>query len=426
MSRAETITKLPLDTWAQILGIYPVHFAGVVLAGGGFSCTSAWHQHSWQDFDSTSREEIAEAIARAESDIEHALGYRLIPTWEIEEWNASIRPVLPELFNLNARNLRGFHPTIETDWHWMISGGIREDTLIEAGAAIVYSNTRLPATYDNLATVTVAVAENFASDEIRVYYPGHTADERWRIRPVTVVVAALTATITFERHLAIDESFMTGFNLVDTGDSALRPAVGEADGDFLSTVDVYRVRNDPQQQITLQWEPGPTTCSCGGTGCVACAYSTQTGCLILRGDRRLSNVAFAPATWDSTLEQFDAAALAVARIPDSMRVWYYAGLRDESQASPIDTMDPDWARTVAIYSASMLDRTPCQCSTYWWDRWSQDMAFSDGAGELSSFNLPPRMLDNPFGTRRGAIYAWQRVRRSGAAIGRSASLIRHP
>ena len=95
MSRAETITSLPLDTWARLIGIYPVHFAGVVLTGGGFSCTSAWHQHSWQDFDSASREEIAEAIARAEADIEHALGYRLLPTWEEEEWKASVRPVTP-------------------------------------------------------------------------------------------------------------------------------------------------------------------------------------------------------------------------------------------------------------------------------------------------------------------------------------------
>ncbi len=420
MSRAETITKLPLDTWARILGLYPVHFAGVVLAGGGFSCTSAWHQHSWQDFDSTSREEIAEAIARAEADIEHALGYRLLPTWEEEEWSATVRPVRPELFNINARNIRAFAPTVETDWHWMISGGIREDTLIEADSAIAYSNTRLPASYNNLATVTAAVAENFPADEIRIYYPGHAADERWRIRPTIVTVAALVATITFERHLAIIEDFMTGFSLVDADDSALRPAEGEADADFLTAVDVYRVRNDPSQQVTLQWEPGPETSG------IVTDYSAQTGSFLLRGEPRLSNIAFAPGTWNATLERFDSAVLAVARVPDSMRLWYYAGLRDRAQVNQIDTMGPDWARTVAIYAASMLDRTPCQCATFWWDRWSQDMAFADGATELASFNLPPRMLDNPFGTRRGAIYAWQRVQRGGAAIGRSASLIRHP
>ena len=213
---------------------------------------------------------------------------------------------------------------------------------------------------------------------------------------------------------------MTDLGLTSPDDSSLRPADGTVDGDFIDEVDIYRVRNDPSQQVTLQWEPGPEHRR------VVTDYATQTGSFILRGDRRLSNIAFFPGTWNATLERFDAAGLSVERIPDSLKLWYYAGLRDLNQASPIDTMSPEWARTVAIYSASMLDRTPCQCSTFWWDRWSQDMSFSSGATELASYNISARDLDNPFGTRRGAIYAWKRVSRSGAAIGRSASLILHP
>ena len=29
MARAETITKLPLDRWAKLIGIHPMHFNGV-------------------------------------------------------------------------------------------------------------------------------------------------------------------------------------------------------------------------------------------------------------------------------------------------------------------------------------------------------------------------------------------------------------
>ncbi len=420
--RTDVLTKLPLATWAQMLGIYPLHFGGVALESEVVRCTDGWFQQNWQDFDRTSREEVAEAIARAEADIEHELGYRLLPTWEQEEWSPTVRPVLPELFNLNARNLRAFGTTVETEWHWMISGGRRESTVIEEGSTITWSDTRAPAAYEDLGTVTSpALDADVTADEVRVYYPGHDGDERWRIRPISVSIdsATLIATITFDRHLVIAESFMTGLALVAADDSSLRPANGTEDADFISEVDIYWVRNDPSEQVTLQWEPGPEASR------VVTDYATQTGSFILRGGPRLSNIAFFPGTWNATLERFDAAALSVGRIPDSLRLWYYAGLRDRNQASPIDTMDPDWARTVAIYSASMLDRTPCQCSTGWWERWSQDMAFLDGATELGSYNLSSGDLDNPFGTRRGAIYAWKRVNRSGAAIGRSASLIPH-
>ena len=414
MARVLTRTKLSLDRWARIMGINPLHF-NQVFFGDLELCGQPWFQHAWQDNDRLGREDLAQAIAQAESNMEAYLGYRLIPTHEVDEWAGTIRPNQPEWTNISVTDLRGYQQVVKTQWMEIISGGIESRTPIIADAAIAYTDLDGDG-YAETATVTPAVT--FSNEcEVALYYPvsnalvsGGGLDE-WEIKPISVSIDTATgiATITFKREQLVLPAQL----------EAMRPGGvdGADDAMFLTAVDVYRKYNDPQRQVQFLWEPCAGVCgACGGSGCTMCAYSTQEGCLIPRGDPRLGMVAYHPATWDSDDLEFDDAAWAVKRQPDLTRLWYYAGFRDRRMSCPTLEMSDNLAYAVAVYAASLLDRPPCACNNVseFIEQWRLDLA---RITERSKVQITKDDLENPFGTKQGAITAWRRVtRKKGNAI----------
>jgi len=399
------------------MGINKLHFEGVQLNSlQTATCETAWFQHPWQEADRVSREDVALAIAEAESNIERELGYRLIPTWEQDEWRDAPRAWRPEAVILSQGDVRAYAPTVQTRWKHLISGGIRGSTVIDAAAAIVWSDADGDG-YKETGTVT-AVTTVTDPCEVHLFYPGKSGNTKWEIRPITVAIAAGTATITFRRELCVLESILESLANVD-----VPIADGLTDADFLATADVYRVYNDPSQQVQFLWEPFSDNCGCGSDGCTVCAYSSQYGCLHSRGDHRSGIVAYSPATWNTTTLSFDSVAWSVGRQPDITRLWYYAGLRDLDATCPTLEMTPAWQRTVAYYATALLDRETCSCNAARVAHWQADLAATGGAEELSTFTLGDSDLNNPFGTRRGEIYAWRHVRAQGVAAARSTVLV---
>lgn len=420
MARASTRTKLPIDTWAAIFGIHPLHLNQIqVDADANSICEQAWFEHEWQDSDRVGREALAVAIAQAESDIEEQLGFRLVPSWERDEWHAVTRPYHPEFVNLSGTDTHGYRSAVGADWGYFIAGGIEQKDLLQAGAAVAYAaatGSFDDTSYPETATVVVTVAQGAEPCEVAVYYPGKGGDDAWEIRPINVVVSGTTATITFRRELAVLEGLQED----------LRPHVldGLDDTNFLTTVDVYHHWNNPQQQATMVWEPLPG-CGCNTSGCVSCSQSVQTACTFGRGEPRLSIVAYAPADWDPTALAFTPAAQCIGRDADALRLYYYAGQRDNGQNCANVAMNRDWARTVAYYAASFLDRPLCGCTALnqQIQRWTQDLAFETGADETGAYKMSDSDLDNPLGTRRGAVYAWRRILRGRhGAIGQAVRL----
>jgi len=410
-------TKLSLDHYRRIMGVPAMHFWGVNIPEMEKAiCSQAWFQYGWQDGDRVAREDIAQAIAEAEAEIEQVIGYRLLPTWEEDEWRPTIRPYRRELYNLMGRDIRGQNAALEANWGYMITGGIRGLGTLFSSQPVTYANDGVftPATYDNVATVTFTTAVEYPDDEIALYYPGHAGDERWRIRPLNVShTAGLDYTVTFARELALKPEHFEAHT-----PETIRAALGTTDSNFLDEVDVCRVYNDPQQQATLLWEGA--TAGCGS--CSACSYGTQTGCLLLRDDPRLSFLVYQPASWDADTLSMVAQPLAVCRGPDLVRLWYYAGWRDKASAHPTIQMDEQWARVVAYYATSKLERPACSCSKEAFAYWQQDLAFGGGAESKSVYNLSDSDLGNPFGTRRGAVNAWRRVKMPGTIIGRGTTM----
>lgn len=407
MARATAKTKLPLDTWAKIMGVHPLHFNQVRLnLEDSNLCDSIILQHEWQNGDHVGREEIARAIADSESQIENYLHFRLAPTWEVDEWRETVRPFRRDLFNTNGNDIRGLRQTVKANWGYMISGGVQAKELIDADASIAYSDVDSDG-YDETATVSVATIA-VDKNEIAVFYPGESGSDEWEIRPTEVVISGGVATITFKRHQAvIPEKLGEVYNI-----SGIE-AIGENDSDFLTAVDVYRRYNDPQTQTSFLWEPGSRgSCSnCDGDGCSSCSYRTETGCLIIRGDPRQSIVGYHAAAWDGENFAYTSGCDLSSSQPDIVRLYYYAGWRNKVQKY-VSRMDPEWERAVAYMAAARLDRPPCACESGNWDHWRQDLTLVQGDEDTARgfYRDPKGVLDNPFGSRRGEVYAWRKVR----------------
>lgn len=398
------------------MGLNPLHFEGVYV-NSPTTCEQPWFQYAWQDSDRVSREDVAFAIAQAEADLERYLGFHLLPTWEVDEWQMTTRAFRTDLVNLPSRDIRGFGQVARADWGYFISGGIQSKTLLEAGSGITYSDVD-DDNYDETATVTVAVPAGTSPCEIHVFYPDKSGSDFWEIRPISVSVVGAVATITFKREMAVIEAHLE--QMIFSADEDDFQAVDGTDDDkFLEEVDVYRVWNNPQQQATMLWEPYATGCSyCTDDVCEHCAYSSQTGCLMLRSDRRNSMISFRPATWNSDDSVFEFSGLSLNRQPDLVRLYYYSGWRDMTLDCPNIQMDPFFERVVAYLAAAKLERPICECNNVraFVEHWQMDLAHQPAEG---SFKLSSENLQCPWGTSRGAIYAWQQIRRTNLPIGKA-------
>jgi len=414
MPRATTRTLLPIDRWAAILGINPLHWAQVT---SDFmpqtSCAKVYKQFDWQESDAIGREAIAQAIDEAERMIAREVGYTLLPTWQIDERVNTVQPAMLDLINTGGRDVQGFRQSVQTRWGQYISGGIEAKTLIDADAAVVYTDQDGDG-YFETATVTVATTVTEPC-EIAVYFPAESGADEWEVRPLrSVTITGGVATIVMYRQQLVLPELWEAFNptAVDGDDNA----------NFLTEVDVYRHWNDPQQQVQLLWSPLDGYCGCGGDSCTDCTLSTQYGCLTAKS-YRLGIVTYHPATWDADDDEFVSASYAESRNPDRLRLWYYAGLQDTKRTCPTLQMDPSWERAVTYLSLMFLDREVCGCSNLQslTQHWREELNYDSSSQAASArYQLAERVLGNPFGMTRGAILAWNLARET--KLGRSVKL----
>lgn len=396
MASAAVRTLLPLDRFFRLVGVHPLHVNQVVFTNNQpQTCGAVLFQQAWQNADAMAREEIAHAIAQAEGIIAEQVGYKLLPTWEVDEV-------------LQFNNTKGWYtwpwghaPAYEVAWKHVLSGGIEAKSLILAGRPITYTDPDGDG-YFELATITCATTVT-EPEEIAIYYPGESGSDEWEIRPISVVISGGTATITCRREQLVAKNLLI----------VLDPEAvdGSVVGNFLTTVDVYRHYNDPQTQVQFMWEGG---CSCGESACHACTYTVQNGCLLVRNPR-LGFVAGSPADWNAESSAFDSALFSACRSPDKARVWYRAGLRYRNS---VLTMHPQWERVVANLALTLMDRPFCGCTSleHVTRLAKEDFALQKVDGD--SYRVSRFLLENPIGTTRGAIEAWRMIQTS--RVGESA------
>lgn len=405
MARSSVKTWLSLDRWAEIIGIFPLHFNGLTSPSLNLNnvCGEVFFQYSWQHSDRIGREEIAMAIQAAEREIAAEAGFNLMPDWIEEERLQYPQPFVPGVYNVNGLNPRGMLNSVELPRGHIISGGVRVSTLVQANAAVVRADADGD-TYAEFCTVTVPTTVTTA-DEIHAYYSGKFGDEAWEIRPIKVTLTGGNAVITFKSWQIPERLEMDTLNTA--------PLDADLATSYETTVDVYRVYNDPSTQLQFMWENSGTFDCCGS--CSACQFGTQAGCFHLR-DARLGLAVPAPASWSESSQAFTEADWSACRAPDQIRFWYYSGYRNMRLTMPYVTMDPYWEYAVAFYAASKLDRPVCGCSNVnqFIDQWKRDLLIN--RNDDASFNVTPEMLSNKLGTTMGALYAYKRIHQNGMRI----------
>lgn len=405
MARSDVRTWLSLDRWAQIIGLNPLNW-NQLSSNSLFpnnTCGDIFFQFDWQNSDRLGRDTIAMAIQQAEREMAQEAGFNLLPDWTVDERVPYAEPAVPGMIGYGGRNPRGLWKSVELTKGHVLSGGVRTKTLIQSGVAI----TRQDDDTDGYAETCVINVNTSVTDinEIRVYYPAKSGADGWEIRPILVTISNGIANIQFKAWQVV------AANQMDALDA--QPLDAHAAGSYETTVDVYRVYNDPQTQVTFLWESTGDCSDCCGT-CVACQFGAQTGCFHAR-DPRLGMIVPTPGSWNSEDSAFDAAEWSACREPDQLRTWYYSGWENKQLTAPKVQMDPYWEYAVAYYACSKFDRPVCGCSNVqqFIDKWRTDaMVQPDGVTIVTT----PEMLANRLGTSLGALYAWKRIHQNGIRV----------
>jgi len=415
MANASLATLLPLDRYADIMGITPMHFNGATAEGtdgamfpSGSSCSDVWYQYSWQRADQVGRDDLARAIRTAEIDIAKQLGYWPAPTWMESEAVRYPRYHRRDLYRANMKNVRGQFTSVDLRWGKFIQGGRRISDL-NTVEAVDYDDADLDG-FNETATVTAIIADADATlCEIKVYHEGHDGDAQWEIRPRrSGTLVAGTFTATFWSWQFILPALLSALPV-----GAAPQAIDiSTDANFVVSVEVRRTYNDhTASHGTLFWEKQPSGCpSCGGLGCPACAFDTQSLCLHVR-DTDLGRAVLVPSSYDTDSGYWVEQAQSVCRDPDQAAVNYYAGEQSDEYLAgyTCDPLPHYIAEAIAWLATARLERPFCACGvlTALADDLRRDLTIT-GTDKTSWF-VPEVVLDNPFGTRLGEVKAWMRI-----------------
>lgn len=404
MARSDITTWLPLDEFARIIGLSPLAFnqlSSDLMPNN--VCGDIFFQYDWQHSDRIGRDTIAQAIHDAEQAMAAEAGFNLMPDWTIAERLPYPKPSNPENYGTGI-NVRGQMKSVEANRGKMISGGVRTKTLIEAGAAVVRTDLDVDG-YAETCTVTVPTSVTSKS-EIRAYYPSKDGEDGWEIRPIKVRFSGGNAIVTFKAWQVVAANQMDAINA--------EPLDASSAASYETTVDIYRVWNDPSTQVQFMWENEPTLC-CSDSSCTACQLGTQAGCFHIR-DERLGFVVPAPGTYVSSSGAFTPQDWSVCREPDQIRLWYLSGHIDQKLERPYAELSESWKTAIAYFAASKFERPICGCSNVnqFIEKWRRNAAFS--SEEMGGFTVTAEIAANRLGTSMGALNAWRRINQNGERI----------
>lgn len=420
MARADTPTIIPLDRVAVVFGIDPLHFNSIVsdLRAERNACDDIWFQQTWQTSGRVSREDLARALHTAEQRVVDALGYFPLPQWVASEQHMITLPNQPERFNTHGYNTRGQPKSVRANHGKLIEFGVRAKSVIEAGATITYTDYTGDG-YKETALVTVTPASTITDrEEIYAYYPDQEADDLWEIRPIRVslggekvydgwgrdtglTTAAADVTVTFRRDQALLPD-----NLLAIQDSTgqARAIDGDDDTKFLTTIDVYRVYNDPSTQATFY------------TIDLRCATDTEPytedGALTAKDPER-GFVGYYRADWDSDNEKWVKNSFTYGIEPDRIDINYRSGLQNRHSANyPTRLMNPMFERAIALYAMTTIPQEVCGCDQF--RNLIMNMA-EDKSKEIAQdhrYKITDDDLGNPIGTSKAAIDLWHIIKRN--------------
>ena len=398
----ETNTLLSLSEWAKEIGINPLIVAQIGeprsavrrdLETDAKNCQDVFYQFASQTGDALAREEIAQAIAQAETLIAKYTNTHIAPVQgtEVISYPRDANLAYGQLWYGNSFRRKA----VKTQYGNIQSTGVYEETLIQADVAITSSDP-LSQGFNTRFSATVTVPAGTTADEIKVYFNAsdrlHYELEDMEIRPVQISISGTTATITGDNWLLVKPVYYVPFV----------PQVLDATGAiYATTFDVYRQQIDLAQSGSLIWENATYLDS----GCVdtPCTFELSSGCFA-PADTRLGYVIPLPAEYDATLEQYTALCPSQTFAPDRVVLNYISGVSRTDAgliAQPL-------RRATALLATALLPNRTCGCARADLRLFHYRQIPLDDSGNLQVAQPIFDAAANTFGVAgRGAIQAFQ-------------------
>lgn len=399
MAISLTTTLSTLDDYARIMGInmngwnqtkFPTTPAGA-------ECPHIWFQEpNLRTSETVGRDDVANAIDIAEDMIAHALGFKILRTWETAEEHQWIYP-------RNA--IQTESPIFELDWGQVYQPGIKASSIVVVSQNCIYSDEDGDGVLDTV-TMTVTAAQMLATNasvrELAVYFEGETEDT-WEIRPLKIVENSVTHDITITgpacRFLDPDLWFASSPVAITLPLIPAPPAIN-----FVTHADIRRIYNDQSEQGEIIWK--------GGDVCTlaACSEVCQDACVTVVNPR-LGHVRLTPASVDtSTLYSpvWSTEYCLAYPNPTAVRVNYYAGLWKEyaSRYRGDGKIPGPLAEAIVRLANTLLPAAPCSCGIIK-QRWARDRAEKEKIDSVDA-----ALANAAFGSyMAGAIWAWGVIKR---------------
>jgi hypothetical protein len=420
-----TTNLLPLYSFFEALDFHPFHGFGIAGTGDtavSNSCNSLVRRHAWQNSDAVGHKAIMGAIAHAETMLREYLGFSVAPHYVVETlpW-----PRLADvaLVRWGAADVDGRRLSVKLEEGEIRAIGVETLAAIQTSAAVTYTDADGDGVEDTF-TISAPTSVTDAS-QIAVYISaadryngwGRTTDlsNDWRLLPLKVTISGGTVTIRGPKQLCVKPIKYEG--AVNVGANGLEPNTAT---NFVTTLDIYQRYTATDStavatsQAVIAWETMPGAGCCGSSD-VSSAYSgspydpaavAQAVARVGIRDARTGLVTPAEAAYNTTTGVWSDLDWTLCQEPDRVTVRYLAGFPLSSDGQ----MQQPFRTIVARLAAAELTRPICGCvsANQELDYWQFDLARTAGAND-EQYGTTTEILNCPFGSRRGQVWAWKQV-----------------
>lgn len=385
-------TLMPLDIFREEIGWNPFHFFQIATDASGKlpltdHCSTLLRQYSWQNTGAAGRVEIASAIKKAEGLLALYLGYSPASHYV----SSSID--LPCLVHYGPQQI-----TLPEARVTRI--GTEALTLIDDAASIAYSDTDGDGVEDTFTVVLTdstsdaSAIELYFSSGDRTFSSDSGDLEKWQIRPIVATrTGANQITVKGAKWLCVKPNLYEGARYASGYDTGYLDPNTVAN--FVTTVAVYRRDVTNLNQATLIYNDG-----CGTeTSYTVCAVIRDSASGTIEINGNCCGAAFLPCTCYA-----------------SYRVWWYKPVTEPLVRLAINYRAGEelakWKAAITRLALAEMKKKICACEDANAEiyKWQQDMARAGGSLN-EQYRIGNSDLENPLGTLRGQIYAWNQIDR---------------
>jgi hypothetical protein len=396
--------------------MHPYHFwqlADSELVPLENSCDDLLFEEDWQNSDAMSRAALRQAIDVAERKLRDWLRYDVAPRYHdtVVDWPRRVNQTQWRYADVSAID-RSIGLQLPYK-HVRSVGSLTRTSIGDAAVALADANNdglidTFTATIATTVTDTSQITAYFASAD---RWDDQAPLDAWQIRPISVSISGGQATIRGNVWQIVRPELyadLTSRRYYDPADTTI----------YADSLTIYREYINPDGltvddcQSTLLWETNPWPYWCFGSGATYTPNASDPAAIgkaIARcGIRDAANGIVTPdsAIYDSAAGEWRRVWWQAGYEPDRVQVRYLAGL-------PLvnNQMDRTWQEFVTYLALAELEGPICACESVRarLHHWQFDLARTSGAND-EAYAISTADLDNPFGTRRGHIHVWRRVK----------------